>query len=482
MSMKTGKEYIEALKKLHTKVYFKGELLDSVVGHPLTQPHINAVAMTYDMAHEPESEDLVTAVSHLTGEKISRFTHIHQSTDDLIKKVKMLRAISQRTGSCYQRCVGFDALNALYSTTFDMDAKLGTDYHEKFKRYLEYIQKEDLIIAGAMTDPKGDRGFAPGKQDDPDAFVHVVETSSEGVKLRGAKMHMTGMVNSFEMLIMPTTALGPDDKEYAIACAVPVDAEGVFHIFGRQTNDDRKWGEIDQGNAQFGVVGGEALTVLEDVFVPWDRVFMYGETEYAGLLVERFASFHRQNYGGCKGGVADIIVGAAATMADYNGAAKASHIKDKLVEMIHLTETLYACALACSADGSRLPSGAYYVNPLLANVDKQNVTRFIYEISRLAHDIAGGFIATMPSEQDLNDPKLGPYVRKYIQGAKGVPAEHRFKMARLIENMTGGTALVESMHGAGSPQAQRVVMARQSGIEMKKKYAKTLAGIAEDED
>jgi 4-hydroxybutyryl-CoA dehydratase/vinylacetyl-CoA-Delta-isomerase len=479
MTIKTGREYVEALGKLNTRVYFKGELLEGVAEHPLTRPHVNAVAMTYDMAHDPESEDLVTATSHLTGKRISRFTHIHQSADDLVRKVRMLRAISQRTGSCYQRCVGFDALNALYSTTFDMDARLGTDYHERFCRYLEYVQEEDLIVAGAMTDPKGDRGLPPGRQADPDAFVRVVEKNGEGLTINGAKMHMTGMVNSFEMLIMPTTALGPDDGAYAIACAVPVDAEGVFHVFGRQTNDERKWGDIDQGNARFGVVGGEALTVLDNVFVPWNRVFMHGETDFAGLLVERFASFHRQNYGGCKGGVADIIIGAAAVMAEYNGVAKASHVKDKLVEMIHLTETLYACALACSADGSELPSGAYYVNPLLANVDKQNVTRFIYEISRLAHDIAGGFIATMPSEQDLNDPKIGPYVRKYVQGAQGVPAEHRFRMARLIENMTGGTALVESMHGAGSPQAQRVMMARQSGIDMKMKYAKALAGIEE---
>jgi len=477
--MKTGKEYIEALGKLNTKVYFKGQLLDSVVGHPLVQPHINAVAMTYDMAHDPEYEDLVSATSHLTGKKINRFTHIHQSTDDLIKKVKMLRAISRMTGSCYQRCVGFDALNAIYSTTFDIDAKTGTNYHERFLEYLKYIQEEDLIIAGAMTDPKGDRSCAPDAQEDPDLFTHVVERRDDGIVVRGAKQHMTGMVNSFEMLIMPTSALGPGNEDYAVSCAIPVDAPGVFHIFGRQTNDERKWDQIDQGNAEFGVVGGECLTVLEDVFVPWDRVFMCGEVEFAGSFVERFASLHRQNYGGCKGGVADIIIGAAASIADYNGASKASHIKDKLVEMTHLTETLYCCAVACSAEGSPLPSGAWYVDPLLANVDKQNVTRYIYEICRLAHDIAGGFIATMPSEQDLNDPTLGPYIEKYYKGAKGVPTEYRYKMARLIENMTGGTALVESMHGAGSPQAQRVVMAKQSGIEHKKELARRLAGIEE---
>jgi 4-hydroxybutyryl-CoA dehydratase/vinylacetyl-CoA-Delta-isomerase len=479
MALKTGKDYKEALGKLGTKVYFKGELLENIVEHPLIAPHINAVAMTYDLAHDPEYEDLLTTKSHLTGNKISRFTHIHHSTDDLIKKVKMLRAISQRTGTCYQRCVGFDAMNALYSTTFDVDAKLGTEYHKRFKEYLKYVQENDIIVAGSMTDPKGDRAFSPSKQEDPDMFVRVTEKNKDGVVIRGAKLHMTGIANSFEMLIMPTTALGPDEKDYAISCAVPVDAKGVIHIFGRQTNDERKWDDMDQGNKRFGIVGGECMTILEDVFVPWDKVFMCGETEFAGLLVDRFASFHRQNYGGCKGGVSDIIIGAAASMADYNGAGKASHVKDKLVEMIHLTETLFCCALACSANGGPLPSGAYYVDPLLANVDKHNVTRFIYEICRLAHDIAGGIIATMPSETDFNDPVLGPYVKKYMKAANAYPVEYRFRMGRLIENMTGGTALVESMHGAGSPQAQRVVMARQAGLDMKKKYARVLAGIEE---
>lgn len=479
MTLKTGAEYMEALKKLKPIVYFKGEKIDCVVGHPLIQPHINAAAMTYDMAHDPAFEDLVTTTSHLTGKKISRFTHIHHSTEDLIKKVKMLRAISQRTGSCYQRCVGFDAMNALYSTTFEMDAKNGTEYHKRFVEFLKYIQENDLMISGAMTDPKGDRSLSPSKQADPDMFVHIVEKNDKGIVIRGAKMHMTGMVNSFEMLIMPTTALGPDDVDYAVSCAIPVDAPGITHVFGRQTNDERKWDQMDQGNAKFGVVGGECLTVLDNVFVPWEKVFMCGDTEFAGMLVERFASYHRQNYGGCKGGVSDIIIGATAALAEYNGAAKAAHVKDKIVEMVHLTETLYCCAIACSAEGRQLPSGAFYVDPLLANVDKQNVTRFIYEICRLAHDIAGGFIATMPSEQDLKDPVVGPLIEKYYKGVADVPTEYRYRIGRLIENMTGGTALVESMHGAGSPQAQRVMLTRQANVENKKKLAKILAGIEE---
>lgn len=482
MTLKTGEAYRESLKALKLNVYANGEKIESIVDHPLIRPHVNAASMTYDLAHDPSCEDLVTVTSHLTGRKINRFTHIHQSTDDLLKKVRMLRMISQKTGTCYQRCVGFDALNAVYSVTYEMDQQLGTDYHQRLKHFLHYVQENDLMVAGSMTDPKGDRSLKPSQQADPDLYVHIVEKNDRGIVIRGAKAHMTGIVNSHEMLIMPTTALGEEDKSYAVSCAIPTDAPGVIHIFGRQTNDERKYGQIDQGNAEFGIVGGEALTVLENVFVPWERVFMCEEHEWAGLLVERFASYHRQNYGGCKGGVSDILVGATATIAEYNGTGKASHVKEKITEMVHLTETLFSGSIACSAQGSPTLSGAYLVDPLLANVVKQNVTRLIYEIARLAQDIAGGFIATLPSEKDLVHPEIGKYVQKYFQGVASVSTENRIRIARLIENMTGGTALVESMHGAGSPQAQRVMIMRQANLENKKRLAKILAGINPDQN
>lgn len=477
--MKNGSQYIASLRTLNTKVYAFGKQVEDLVDNPIFQPHINAAAVTYDMAHDPMFEDLVTVTSHLTGKRISRFTHIHQSTEDLVKKVKMLRMIAQRTGTCFQRCVGFDALNALYTVTYEMDQSLGTKYHDRFKDYLSYVQENDLMVAGSMTDPKGDRSLRPSQQVDPDMYVHVVEKNAKGIVIRGAKAHQTGIVNSHEMLVMPTTALVAEDANYAVTCAIPVDAPGVIHIFGRQTNDTRKHGEIDQGNARYGIVGGEALTVLEDVFVPWERVFMCGEWEFAGKLVENFACYHRQNYGGCKGGVSDVIIGATALMAEQSGIAKASHVKDKLTEMILLTETLYASSIACSAEGRPTASGAYFVDPMLANITKQNVTRNIYEICRLSHDIAGGLIATLPSEADLRSPEIGCYVDKYFKGVASIPTEDRIRVARLIENMTGGTALAESMHGAGSPQAQRVMIMRQGNIEQKKKLAKTLAGLTE---
>jgi 4-hydroxybutyryl-CoA dehydratase/vinylacetyl-CoA-Delta-isomerase len=237
---------------------------------------------------------------------------------------------------------------------------------------------------------------------------------------------------------------------------------------------------MDVGNARFG--GHEALMVFDNVFVPWEDVFMCGEHAFSGLLVERFAGYHRQSYGGCKVGVGDVLIGAAALAADFNGAAKASHIKDKLIEMTHLNETLYACGIACSAEGSRTESGTYLINLLLANVCKQNVTRFPYEIARLAEDIAGGIMVTMPSERDLSHPEIGDVIRKYLRGPAGISAEHRMRIMRLIENITLGTAAVgyrtESMHGAGSPQAQRIMISRQGNLDHKKQLAKELAGIA----
>jgi 4-hydroxybutyryl-CoA dehydratase/vinylacetyl-CoA-Delta-isomerase len=480
MEIKTSEDYIRSLKEQKRVVYYDGARVEDITTHPAFMPHINSAAKTYEMANRPEFEDLATATSHLTGDKISRFTHIHQSVDDLIKKVQLLRAVAHETGSCFQRCVGWDALNSIYMTTYDIDEKMGTDYHQRFLEYLKWVQRSNRMIVGGMTDPKGDRSKAPHQQPDPDVFTRVADRQKDGIVIRGAKAHQTGGANSHEILIMPTQFMRENDKDYALVCAVPLDSPGVIQIFGRQTNDQRKFGgPIDAGNPQFGLVGGETLIVFEDVFVPWERVFMCGEVDFSGLLVERFATLHRQNYGGCKGGVSDVIVGACAVATEMQATDKASHVKEKLAEMMHLAETVYSGSIACSAMGFQTPSGAYYPDPLLANCTKHNITRHIYEIARLAHDVAGGILATMPFESDLKSPEIGKYVEKYMAGVEGVSTESRIRILRLIENMTGGTALVESMHGAGSPQTQKVMYGRLGKLDMKKKAAKKLAGIAD---
>jgi len=465
-------------------VYLFGEKVKDPVDHPIIRPSVNSVAVTYDVANDPKREDLATAKSHLTGEKINRFTHVHQNTRDLVKKVKLLRLLGQKTGVCFQRCVGMDSLNALSIVTFEMDRKLGTKYYERFVEYLKHVQGNDLVCCGAMTDPKGDRSLRPSQQADPDLYLRIIEQRHDGIVVRGSKVHQTGAVNSHEIIVMPTRTMRREDKDYAVSFAIPSDTEGLIYIYGRQSCDLRKSEnvDIDLGNAKYS--GQEAMIIFNEVFVPWERVFMAGEYRFSWPLVNKFSAYHRQSYGGCKAGVGDVLIGAAAAIAEYNGVGKASHIRNKIVEMNHLNETIYACGIACSAEGHKTLSGTCLVNILLSNICKLNVTRFPYEIVRLAEDIAGGLLVTLPSEKDFKNPEIGKYMDKYLKGHREVPTESRLRMFRLIENISMGLGAIgyqiESMHGAGSPQAQKIMIEREVNIEWKKRLAELLAGIGKE--
>lgn len=482
MPITSGAEYIESLRGRDIKVYLFGELVKEPVDHPMIRPSINAVAETYDIANnEPE---IGSSHSSLTDRKVNRFLHIAESAQDLVNQNRMQRKLGQLTGTCFQRCVGMDALNSLYSTTFEIDGKYDTNYHKRLVEFIKLIQTENLVVGGAMTDVKGDRSLSPSQQDDPDLFVHVVKEDEKGVYISGAKAHQTGCINSHWIMVMPTMRLRAEDIEYAIVGAVPADAKGITYIYGRQSCDTRSMeaGDLDAGNAKFS--GQEAMIIFDSVFIPKELVFMEGEVEFASMLVERFTCYHRRSYV-CKTGLGDVLVGAAAAIADYNGVANASHIKDKLVEMTHLNETIFAAGIASSYQAHRTSAGNYQNDDMLANVCKHNVTRFPYEIGRLAQDIAGGLMVTMPSEKDFRSPESGPLLEKYLKGRKGVSTENRVRILRLIENMTLGRNavgyLTESMHGAGSPQAQRIQIARQMQLEYKKKLAKNLASIEEGE-
>jgi len=480
-TIRSGDEYIESLRGRDLKIYLFGELVKEPVDHPMIRPSINAVAETYDLAMREEA--LASADSSITGLRVNRFLHIAESAEDLVLQNKMQRTLGQNTGTCFQRCVGMDALNSLHSVTFDIDEKHGTDYHQRFLEFVKMVQRENLVIGGAMTDPKGDRSKGPSEQEDPEMFTRVVETNDKGMYVSGAKAHQTGCINSHWIILMPTVRLTEKDKDWAFVGVIPADAKGVTYIYGRQSCDTRSMedGDIDSGNAKY--AGQEALMILERVFIPWDKVFMHGEYEFASTLIERFTCYHRRSYV-CKTGLGDVLIGAAATIADYNGVPNVSHIKDKIVEMTHLNETIFAAGIASSHLGHKLKSGVYLNEDMLAQVCKHNVTRFPYEISRLAQDIAGGLVVTLPSEKDFRHPVAGPLLKRFLVGRKGVDVENRMRILRLIENMTLGRNsvgyLTESMHGAGSPQAQRIQIARQGQIGYKKNLAKKLAGITND--
>ncbi|MDA8141250.1 MAG: 4-hydroxybutyryl-CoA dehydratase [Desulfobacteraceae bacterium] len=478
--MMTPQQYEESLEKLNYCVYMLGKKISHVASNPILRPSRNAVAKTYEMAQRPEHEELMTAVSHLSGRRINRFTHVFQNSRDLVLKSKMGRLLGGHTGCCFQRCVGMDALNVMSIITYDIDRAKGSSYNPRFLKFVSQVQENDWVVDGAMTDPKGDRSLPPHQQADPDLFLHVVQERKDGIVVRGAKAHQTGPLNSHQILVMPTLTMREADKAYAVSFATPADTPGITYILGRQSCDTRKLEEnaMDNGNLYYG--GHEALMIFDDVFVPWERVFMKGEYEFSGPLVEKFTAYHRQSYA-CKVGVGDVLIGATQTIAEYNGVEKASHVKDKIVEMNHLNESLFCGTLACAYEGRAEASGTFIVDSLMANVFKHNITQYPYILARLAQDIAGGLMVTLPSEADFRSPETGPLMTKYYQGVKGVDTEHRMRMLRLIEAMTLGAQavgyLTESMHGAGSPQAQRIMIARLVNMKAKQILAKRLCGI-----
>jgi 4-hydroxybutyryl-CoA dehydratase/vinylacetyl-CoA-Delta-isomerase len=480
----TKENYLESLRGMKKRIFMFGGEIDNYVDHPIIRPSLNAAAMTYQLANDPIHTGLMTAESTLIGRRVNRFTHLHQSTHDLVDKIKMQRVLGQCTACCFQRCVGMDSFNALDVVTYNMDQELGTHYNQRFRKYLTHVQEGNLVVDGAMTDPKGNRRLSPSQQTDPDLHVRIVSENDDGIIIRGAKVHQTGALSSHEILVMPTRSLKEADRDYAIACAVPADAQGITYVVGRQPSDTRKLegGRIDVGNDRFG--GHEAVIIFQDVFIPWEMVFMCREHQYAGDLVELFAAHHRVSYGGCKVGVGDVLIGAVQAIARVQGTAQASHVKDKIVEMVHLNETLYACGLASSYEGSPSPSGTFMIDVLLANITKLNVTRFPYEIARIAQDVAGGLLVTMPSEKDFNHPEVGPLLRKYLIGSDEYPVEWRQRLLRLIENLTLGAGgagyLVESMHGAGSPMAQRIMLQRLADLGAKEACALKIAGLHQE--
>jgi len=478
-----GESYINSLRNRNLTVYLFGEKIKEPVDHDMIRPSINAIAKTFDLAIS--NPDLASVISPFTGERVSRFLHVCSSAEELVLQNKMQRKLGQLTGTCFQRCVGMDAFNALYSVTYEMDEANDSNYHLKLKTFLTFMHKYNFVLGGAMTDVKGDRNLAPHEQEDPDMFLHITKRTSKGVYVSGAKAHQTGCINSHWMMVMPTMRLTKADEDYAIVGALPVTAKGITYIYGRQSCDTRSMeeGTIDVGNSQYG--GQEAMVLFDNVFIANENIFMDGQYDFAAVLVERFTTYHRRSYV-CKSGVGDVLIGAAASIAEMNGVEKASHIKNKLVQMSHLNETIYATGIASSYQGYKTKSGCFQCDDMLSNVCKHHVTKMPFEMAQISQDLAGGFVSTLPSEKDLNHPEIGKLLHKYLKGSNRFTTEERIRILRLIENMTMGRNavgyLTESVHGAGSPQAQRIQIGRMMQLEYKKRLAKVLAGIPINKD
>lgn len=472
-----AEEYIESVRRLSPRVHMSGERVRDLAKSGFTRLALDGIAMSYALAKDGRYRRLMTARSPLTGGDVNIYTHIHGSADDLKDRVKVARLMCQKTGVCTGRCPGWDALNALWAATFDMDRKLKTNYHRRFRAYLKYVQEMDLTCAGALTDPKGNRSQRAARQADPDLYLRVVERRRDGIVVRGAKAMIAGGACAHEIVVHPGTGFTAHEKDYAVAFAVPADADGLIQIVNRQSSDERKNEEgFDRGNVKYGSL--ESLIIFDDVFVPAERVFMCGEWEYAADVVTKFVLLHRMVLAGCLAGCGDVLTGAAALLADCHGLQR--QMGDRLGEMSYYSEAMYGTALGAASEGTATPSGAYIPDTLLANISKLNLYWMPYEIQKLAEEVAGGIGASMPSERDLRAAATGKFVGKYMKGAHDTTAESRMRAARLVENLTSGAGRMSAlcMHGAGSPAAARLVVKSLLDLETKRRFARDLSGMA----
>ncbi len=475
MALRTREQYYSSLEKLHPTTYILGEKVANPYEHPLLTHMLAGVARTYEFEHDAEGADLLVTQLE-SGEKVSRFVKFYQSREDLLAKVRMLRFLTQRIGTCFMRCTGMDAMNSVGIEAYECDQKYGTEYWSRLLNFVDILQADDLTVFSGVTDVKGDRSLRPSQQKDPDLYLHVVSKDSEGITVRGAKIHQTGSLCAHWGIVVPAREMREADKDYAVSFAVPVDAEGVIHVYGRGTLEARALDGCDLGNAEYSKFAN--IVIFNDVFVPWERVFLYGEYEYAGPMVRNFGNFHRHSHGGCKCGVGDVIIGAAATAAEYNGLANVSHVNNKLAEMLKITEAIYGCSIAASVDSKPTPSGIQTVDPVLSNVSKLFEGKDLHEVIRMMIEIAGGTTTDLPSDKDFANPEIGPLLSKYLMGADGVAVEDRMRIFRFIEKLAFESRdIVSNIHGAGSPETHRMTVLRNADIEKKKKLAQDIAGI-----
>ncbi len=488
--MRTKQEWLEGIYKMKRNLYIGGEKIGRDDERLI--PTTNIMGTTFDLALDPKYEALLTATSHLTGEKINRFCHIHQTPEDLHKKQDMTRFLCQKVGGCIQRCMGVDAANAIYTVSYEADKENNgaTQYHENFKNWLIRFQSEDLVGCCAQTDVKGHRMKRPSQQDDPDSYVHVVERRGDGIVVRGCKVHISEAAIADEILVVPTRALMEADKDYAVSFAVPGDWDGVKHLLTIHNYRDRK-------HFPRGFNGGscDSYVIFDNVFVPWERVFLCGEYKHGGILALLFALFHRHSYSGCKPALGDLMLGACALAADCNGITKAKHVIDKFAEIIKVTELGYAAGFTASAlakpevyipglgfrsygPGNMIPHSIY------CNVGRCLTGEAVFHEMEILADITGGIPATFPYEGEFVNPEVKDLTMKYITRNPEISAENQAQLWRYIGDIAvsakAGCSLFGALHGGGSPRMERIAITSQYDIDARREMVRRIAGMTKD--
>jgi 4-hydroxybutyryl-CoA dehydratase/vinylacetyl-CoA-Delta-isomerase len=472
--MRKGQDYVDNLRQLKSRVFVQGQLVDNLAEHPLFQSTIFAWGKwVCDAAFEPKLRSLMTARSELTGDEVHIFWYIPTDTAGLLQNFDAATKLAERAPISGYASIARDELVGLLSVLPEVDRKYETGYTARLKEYLRTFQRRQIIGSAAITDVKGDRNLRPAEQPDPDMYLRIVERRKDGIVVRGAKAHTTGGVVCEELIVIAQRAMREDDRDYAVAFAIPADTPGITLVArGINMPADAQQAPLSHAGA---VV--ESLTIFDDVFVPTERVFLCGESEFCGSVVNNFATINRHGYLGTDYGKLELFIGAAALIAEYNGVADKHHVRDKITEMIKLASSIYALGIAAAIKNTII-NGVAFPDPVMTNAGKHLTMEAHYVCTRLLNEIAGGAAVTMPSIADLRHPEVAPFIEKYFKAAPGISVMERVKLFHFIGDLCSseyaGWWYNEIIHGSGSPAAERVQMYREFNLESTKQLVKAL--------
>ncbi len=479
MGLKSPEEYKASLRDGRA-VYYRGERVEDVTTHPHLSLAVDHASIDYRVAEDENYRELAT-VKGPDGELISRYYHLPRNADDLLKRSKLIEITTRLGGTLVIliKEIGTDALFALHLVAKKTDEKFGTSYFERVQKFFAHCRANDLAVAVAQTDVKGDRSLSPTEQEHPDYYVHIVDENSKGIVVRGAKAHTSVSINANEIIVLPTRNFNEQDRDYAVAFAVAPDTPGLKLISSPYAESDSR-NEFDFPiSSKHKMI--ETLTVFDDVFVPWERVFMKGEWQMAGPLAKTFVEFHRFTAISYKLPLVDLLLGSSELIADYNGTERASHIRDKITWLVSYAETLRALVKMAAVECKIVDLDIAVPNTLIVNMAKWHFAKNYHQSIAYVQDIAGGLLATAPGGDDLQSAEIGAYVRKYMGGRRGIDGEKRLKAMNLIKELTttdfGGYQAVLAVHAEGSIEAEKMATLREHDATKFKAYAKEMAGI-----
>jgi|TARA_B100001964_G_scaffold121277_3_gene134651 4-hydroxybutyryl-CoA dehydratase/vinylacetyl-CoA-Delta-isomerase len=479
MPLRTSEQFLESLRDGRV-VYMLGERAEDVTSHPVLGVAARHSAVEFDLAHDPELVELTQSALETTGETVSRYYQLPRTSEDLLKRRELIEYGSALGLSMplFIKAIGSDCLNALHIVCAALDQNESANYSERVAKYRDYCATNDLALAGVITDTKGDRSKRPSEQARPDYYVRIVERRDDGIVVSGAKTHITAAPYVNEYVVVPTRAMGVGDDDFAVSFATPVNAPGV-KVIARPDGTKNQF-DFPLSSRHFHI---EGTVIFDNVFVPWEKVFLAGEWQYAGALANTFATWHRFTGLSYKGPGADLMLGMAQLIAEYNGVANASHVRAKITQLIQYAETIRVFARAAARE-AEFHAGLAYPNPLLANMGKYIFASGWHDAVRAVQEIAGGTTVTGPAFRDLENPETREYVERYFGGANGVSAENRLRAFKLIMDMTAseyaGNWMLATLHGEGSLEAQRLSMYRQYDVERCVELARKAASIREN--